>query len=184
MAGRSAGFGATPPVRRARTAVSIIIIAIAVSNLATLLPGAPGRWCSRTPTVPRASARSSPKGCLRPWSSGKSVDPHRFLLVFTGFQWLFLLAHGFLCFLWLEGRMLASRSWRRPGVWRCCRTLTEIEHRDDGAFKRYIPGPKTGGFARGSFIAWRRHERVRDAVLRDSIKDLYDFLQVVGEGVT
>eukprot|EP00913_Durusdinium_trenchii_P028564 g26791.t1 len=71
---------------------------------------------------------------------------------------------------------------------RCCVTsVTEIEHRDDGAFKRYVPGPKTGGFARGSFIAWRRHERVRDEegnrLLRtDSIRELYDFAEVVGEG--
>ncbi|CAK9091074.1 Calcium-dependent protein kinase 5 (PbCDPK5) [Durusdinium trenchii] len=59
--------------------------------------------------------------------------------------------------------------------------------RDGGAFKRYVPGPKTGGFARGSFIAWRRHERVRDEegnrLLRtDSIRELYDFAEVVGEG--
>ncbi|CAE7177967.1 CPK12 [Symbiodinium necroappetens] len=62
-------------------------------------------------------------------------------------------------------------------------TLTELEHRDDGAFKRYLPGPKTGGFARGSFIAWRRHERVRDsALVNESIHNLYEFLNVVGEG--
>ncbi|CAJ1338040.1 unnamed protein product [Effrenium voratum] len=62
-------------------------------------------------------------------------------------------------------------------------TSTEIEHRDDGAFKRYVPGPKTGGFARGSFIAWRRHERVRESALSvDSIQELYDFQEVVGEG--
>jgi hypothetical protein len=70
---------------------------------------------------------------------------------------------------------------RFPGAYhaaayRLCRTLTEIEHRDDGAFKRYLPGPKTGGFVRGSFIAWRRHERVRDIeVVKDSIRELYDF---------
>lgn len=64
----------------------------------------------------------------------------------------------------------------------CLDLLKSLARGDDGAFKRYIPGPKTGGFARGSFIAWRRHERVRDAVLRDSISDLYDFLEVVGEG--
>lgn len=76
---------------------------------------------------------------------------------------------------------------RFPGAYhaaayRLCRTLTEIEHRDDGAFKRYLPGPKTGGFVRGSFIAWRRHERVRDIeVVKDSIRELYDFEEVVGE---
>ena len=76
---------------------------------------------------------------------------------------------------------------RFPGTYhaqqtaRLCRTLTEIEHRDDGAFKRYLPGPKTGGFARGSFIAWRRHERVRDIeVVKDSIRDLYDFEEALG----
>eukprot|EP00435_Cladocopium_sp_Y103_P051469 s875_g16.t1 len=72
---------------------------------------------------------------------------------------------------------------RFPGTLgaRLCRTLTEIEHRDDGAFKRYLPGPKTGGFARGSFIAWRRHERVRDIeVVKDSIRELYDFEEALG----
>ena len=82
-------------------------------------------------------------------------------------------------------RKLAVLPWRThrshacPGAFygaRLCRTLTEIEHRDDGAFKRYLPGPKTGGFARGSFIAWRRHEWVRDIeVVKDSIRELYDF---------
>lgn len=63
------------------------------------------------------------------------------------------------------------------------RTVTEIEHRDDGAFQKYLPGPKTGGFARGSFIAWRRSERVRDAaILSERIDDLYEFKNVVGEG--
>eukprot|EP00439_Symbiodinium_sp_Y106_P032374 s499_g3.t2 len=38
-------------------------------------------------------------------------------------------------------------------------------------------------FARGSFIAWRRHERVREsALLNESIHNLYEFLNVVGEG--
>eukprot|EP00438_Fugacium_kawagutii_P019216 Skav226213 [mRNA] locus=scaffold2208:603364:605217:- [translate_table: standard] len=54
-------------------------------------------------------------------------------------------------------RSCAARRW--------CRTMTEIEHRDDGAFKRYIPGPKTGAERSG-----------------DSIRDLYDFEEVVGEG--
>ncbi|CAJ1450251.1 unnamed protein product, partial [Effrenium voratum] len=82
-----------------------------------------------------------------------------------------------------SGLMLCRR-WL-PLARRCrwSSTSTEIEHRDDGAFKRYVPGPKTGGFARGSFIAWRRHERVRESALSvDSIQELYDFQEVVGEG--
>ena len=78
----------------------------------------------------------------------------------------------------MRARLVASAI--SPRLLRClgrrCRTLTELEHRDDGAFKRYLPGPKTGGFARGSFIAWRRHERVRDVeVVKDSIHELYQF---------
>ncbi|CAE8602635.1 unnamed protein product, partial [Polarella glacialis] len=48
---------------------------------------------------------------------------------------------------------------------------------------RYLPGPKSGGFVRGSFIAWRRAERVREAALvSDSVNHLYEFVALVGEG--
>eukprot|EP00930_Biecheleria_cincta_P032248 TRINITY_DN22381_c0_g1_i1.p1 TRINITY_DN22381_c0_g1~~TRINITY_DN22381_c0_g1_i1.p1 ORF type:complete len:551 (-),score=71.64 TRINITY_DN22381_c0_g1_i1:8-1660(-) len=61
--------------------------------------------------------------------------------------------------------------------------VTELEHRDDGAFERYLPMPKTGGFARGSFVAWRRAERVRDtATVINDIHALYEFQELVGEG--
>lgn len=61
--------------------------------------------------------------------------------------------------------------------------VTELEHRDDGAFERYLPAPKTGGFARGSFVAWRRAERVRDtSTVINDIHTLYDFQELVGEG--
>lgn len=69
-------------------------------------------------------------------------------------------------------------------------SITEFEHRFDGAVKYHLPRPGPGGFARGSFIGWRRDERVRDraggasgAVLDTRrLEGLYELMSTVGEG--
>lgn len=65
---------------------------------------------------------------------------------------------------------------------------TEFEHVYDDT-TMHLPRPGPGGFARGSFIGWRRHERVRDGTSGAStepelprVDNLYEVMDTIGEG--
>lgn len=61
---------------------------------------------------------------------------------------------------------------------------TEFEHQFDNAVRFHLPRPGPGGFTRGSFIGWRRSERVRDDGVADlnKVESLYEVTGKLGEG--